>query len=253
MIELGERLGAGKEAEVFAFGAHAAKIYREGVGEATVRREANNNGVAIAFGLPVPAIHEVRRFGGRWGLVMDRAPGVPLARAVLADISRGAEVSQEMLRLHRMIHAQPGDGLPGLKARLRAKVAEAGVLAACARQRLLDLLDELPDGDRICHGDFHPFNIMATPGATMVIDWLDATRGPPAADVCRSYLLLSSQVGDFATGYVDAYAGASGLAADEIMRWLPVLAAARLAENVPDEVDRLVALATPLPSGAAAR
>ena len=39
----------------------------------------------------------------------------------------------------------------------------------------------------------------------MVIDWPDACCGDPAADVCRSYLLLKLHAEDIAEPYLDAY------------------------------------------------
>ena len=90
------------------------------------------------------------------------------------------------------------------------------------------------------HGDFHPFNILGPPGGALVIDWLDACSGTPAADVCRSYVLMSSADIDLAASYVAAYAEVTGTTPREIFRWLPFIAAARLAEGVPDEVDALL-------------
>jgi hypothetical protein len=39
----------------------------------------------------------------------------------------------------------------------------------------------------------------------VVIDWLDARRGDPVADVCRSYLLLKLHAAENARAYLDAY------------------------------------------------
>ena len=37
-----------------------------------------------------------------------------------------------------------------------------GVLPAGLRQALIAVLDELPEGSQLCHGDFHPGNILMT-------------------------------------------------------------------------------------------
>jgi len=42
-----------------------------------------------------------------------------------------------------------------------------------------------------------------------------------------------------ASAYVDAYARESGRDQDDILRWRSVVAGARLADDVPDEVKRL--------------
>ena len=65
------------------------------------------------------------------------------------------------------------------------------------REKVVEQLDMLETGDRLLHGDFHPDNVMLTPGRKgfqpVIIDWPDATRGHPLADVARTSLLM--QVG----------------------------------------------------------
>ena len=102
------------------------------------------------------------------------------------------------------------------------------------RGALLARLAAMPDGDRLCHGDFHPYNILGSLGHETVIDWLNASRGVPAADACRTYVLLRTAAPHVASGYIDAYVQASGESRDAILDWLPLVAAARLAEGVPE-------------------
>jgi aminoglycoside phosphotransferase (APT) family kinase protein len=104
---------------------------------------------------------------------------------------------------------------------------------------LLDRLAELPDCDRLCHGDFHPSNIVGTPGHASIIDWPHAARGEPTVDVCQSWLLMQRSDPELAFAYVEAYAKEGGLAPANILYWSPVVAGARLADNVPREVERL--------------
>ena len=77
----------------------------------------------------------------------------------------------------------------------------------------------------------------------MIIDWLDATSGPPAADACRTYLLLLNTVPGLAEAYLALYGARSGRPRDEIMAWLPLMAAARLAEGILAEAAALRHLA----------
>jgi aminoglycoside phosphotransferase (APT) family kinase protein len=51
----------------------------------------------------------------------------------------------------------------------------------------------LPSGrpDVLCHGDFHPLNVLAEAGVvTGVIDWPNASVGPAAADVATTRVIL---------------------------------------------------------------
>jgi aminoglycoside phosphotransferase (APT) family kinase protein len=241
--QLGAALGRGKMAEVFAYGERVAKLYEPGAPTSLAFREALNLALVGDLGLPAPAVHEVRRFGERWGLVMDRADGIAFGDAAQADPARLAVYLEAMVRLHLEIHALPALHFRSLRDRLAVNIGRAAALGPARQRRLAEALAGLPDGDRLCHGDFHPFNIIGPPGAALVIDWLDATSGPPAADVCRSYVLLTPHLPELAERYVDAYAEAAAMPIAQIMAWLPVTAAARIAEDVPDEVDVLMAMA----------
>ena len=107
-----------------------------------------------------------------------------------------------------------------------------------------------PGTGRLCvtHGDFHPGNILLTPGRAVVIDWIDASLGNPLADVARTTVIAlgaaaSSQVPNaalkfflrlFHTVYLRCYFQLLPGGEAEYRRWLPVVAAARLSENIPE-------------------
>jgi Ser/Thr protein kinase RdoA (MazF antagonist) len=240
-IRLGKRLGIGKEAEVYEFGDAVLKLYKAGVPKGSAFREAAHLSIVEARGLACPSPLAVERFGERWGIVMTRANGRSFADAIAHEPVHTARILTAMAELHLAIHRQPGTGLGGLKARLAAHIGRAaGLLGEVRQRRLIDELATLPDGDRLCHGDFHPWNILGQPGAATVVDWLDACSGPPAADVCRSYVLMNHPAPDLAAAYVETYAAMAGVSRDEIFAWLPFVAAARLAEGVPQEVDGLM-------------
>jgi aminoglycoside phosphotransferase (APT) family kinase protein len=122
----------------------------------------------------------------------------------------------------------------------------------------LRTLDGLPAGDRLCHGDFHPGNVLLTAGRTAVIDWVGATRGSPEADHARTLLLLRwadplPDTSVFSRALIragrsmlaDRYAriyqrGATRLR--QVDRWLIVHAAARLAEGIQAEEAMLLGM-----------
>jgi aminoglycoside phosphotransferase (APT) family kinase protein len=241
-----EPIGAGKEAEAFARGPNVLKLYRSSAPKASAFREAAALAVAGALGLPVPEVLEVGRFGGRWGIVMTRAAGPAFAEAMASAPEAVPVHLAAMARLHRRLHDQPGTRLPSLRARLAADIARAEFLRIAHRRRLVEGLAALAGTDRLCHGDFHPWNLLGPPEAPVVIDWLDAACGAPEADACRTHVLLHPVWPDLARDYLAAYAAAGGAAPEVVLAWRPFVAAARLAEGVP-EVEALVAMAEEAP------
>ena len=242
MQEIGRLLGTGKEAEVFEWGDKVLKLYKLGAPKTSAFREAATLAMVENLHLPAPAALGVEEIDQRWGVVMTRAPGRPLAERITGEPETSSASMAEMVRLHRLIHRCDGAPFTSLKSRLASNIGRTSALSDPQRRQLLERLAVLPAGDRLCHGDFHPWNILGDPGETMVVDWLDACRGSPAADVCRSYVLMRPALPELAADYVEAYAEASGESREAILAWLPVVAAARLAEGVPREVEGLLAM-----------
>jgi aminoglycoside phosphotransferase (APT) family kinase protein len=124
---------------------------------------------------------------------------------------------------------------------------------------VLALLDDLPLGDRLCHGDLHPGNMLGSVSAPVVIDWGDAARGDPTADVARTVVMLRfgrplpGTMGPLTRlvgvgrsiirrSYLATYRRTTPIDDALLSRWQLVRAAARLAEPVPDEHPHLLAL-----------
>jgi aminoglycoside phosphotransferase (APT) family kinase protein len=237
--DLGPALAAGNEAELFAWdGGTVLKLSRRIGAPAPAEREAATLAALAPLGL-APAVGGVIEVNGRWGVVMDRIDQPVLASA-LADPSLFPELLDLMATLHRRIHAVAAPaGLPNLKQRLAGRIDRADRLSRTLRDDLLAQLVAMPDGDRLCHGDFHPFNILGLDATARIIDWLDATCGDPAAEVCRTCVLAGAYDPGLAAAYVEAY----GIERATLKAWLPLVAAGRLVENVPAEFERLTQLA----------
>ncbi|MBM3277789.1 MAG: phosphotransferase [Candidatus Handelsmanbacteria bacterium] len=114
-------------------------------------------------------------------------------------------------------------------------------------------MDRLPAGDRLCHGDFHPGNLLLTPAGPVIIDWIDASRGNPAAGLARTSLLFRAHMATspvpaawrpilegFHHTYLAAYLDAAPQRQGEFRRWFPLMAAARLGEGIAEQNDWLL-------------
>jgi aminoglycoside phosphotransferase (APT) family kinase protein len=240
---VGRLLAAGNVAEVFEWGSRVIKLYRSAAAKPTVFRESAIHAALEALGLPVPAVWSVQQIGDRRGIVLDRVSGASFAARMRENSAIIPQCLEILARLHARIHACPADRLGSVKLRLATNIARTKVLGGHRRQMLLDALAEMPEGDRLCHGDFHPKNVLGTATQPIVIDWPDACRGDPAADACRSYLLLKHNAEEIAEPYVNAWCRMTGVVRGKVTDWLPYVAAARLTEDVANEVDRLLEIA----------
>jgi hypothetical protein len=241
-VYLGESIGAGKKAEVFDAGAHVLKLYRSEHSKSSAFYEGAVLAVVESLELPAPSVLSIDQIGKRRGIKMSKATGHPYANQ-MRDIPGRAEAIADMARLHQLVHSKSGRNLPSQKVKLASNIGLALELGDAVRNRLLDGLAVLADDVCLCHGDFHPFNIIGEVGNGIIVDWLDACHGTPAADVCRSFVLMTSFDKQIAEEYLQAYCQAADLGPAAIGAWLPFVAAARLAEGVPAETEWLLSIA----------
>jgi len=237
---IGRKIAAGNVAEIFEFGARVAKIYKAATAKPAAFREAALHAAAEAIGLPVPRIWGVQRFGDRWGIVFDRVEQPSFAEQMSDKSSETSALLDSLVRLQVRIHAQRALHFASLNARLAANIAAAALLPERKKQSLLESIVHMPEGDRLCHGDFHPMNVLGEASQPFIIDWPDARRGDPAADVCRSYLLLKLHAAYLALPYLDRYCEEAAIPRQTVLDWLPYVAAAKLAEDFPGEVGGLL-------------
>ena len=78
-------------------------------------------------------------------------------------------------------------------------------------------------------------NIIFNDEGTYVINWSNARQGNASADVARTYMLLCLHHPDIADKYLDKYCLKSGTSKMYVQQWLPIVAAAQLIKNKPEE------------------
>jgi aminoglycoside phosphotransferase (APT) family kinase protein len=253
------RLGGGREAEVFAWEeGRALRLARDPDRAPRVRREALALSTAHRAGAPVPAVYEHVTVEGRPGVIVDRIDGEDLLTRLGRRPWLVRSVGRACGSMHARLHdLRAPDELPSLNDELRSRL-ESDLVPADVRDAALADLERLPDGDRLCHGDFHPANVLGARGGPMVIDWTLAARGDPAADVARTRLmLLGGAVPDDAPlllrrldrigrrllfgAYLRGYRSVRPPDLVLVNRWEFVCLAARLAEGIDAERAGLLA------------
>jgi Ser/Thr protein kinase RdoA (MazF antagonist) len=241
--DLGPPLASGNTAEVYALrDGQVLKLYKPGAWtKRAAFREAANQATAEAFALPVPAVHGVIAHGERWGVISDRVEGTSFAARMLADPALVPGHLAALVDLQLRVQQTAAPFFTGLKQRLASHIDLAPQLAPERKRALLDGLRAMPDGDLLCHLDFHPMNVLGPVDRPTVIDWCDACRGAAPADVCRSYVLLQVHAEAIALPYLERYCAVADCTADEVLAWRPYVLAAMVLET-PDQAPRLLAL-----------
>ncbi len=248
MMSLGEPIAVGRTAEIYEWeGDQILKLFQDWVSARSVDQEARNARAVHAAGLPVPAVGEVIEINGRLGLIYERVDGPSMEDTITARLWTLPRSARLVAELHSDMHVSSViPELPSQRQQLESKIRAAEALSSDLRDAALKALDKMPDDDRVCHGDFHPDNILMSARGPVIIDWRDASRGNPLADVARSSVLL---LGATAPGlrvprllkliprllriiYLRRYFQLRPDDRRQLAVWQPLVAAARLSENI---------------------
>jgi len=227
-------VGQGATSKIYRDGDTAVKVY-ESASLGQVENEAARQRFAFDAGLPVPAVFGVRKLEGN-AVALDMAyiDGQPLMRLGMDKEERKAAVLS-LVKLQRKVHAVNANGQPKQTELLAWKIRHTGYLDAPRVDRLLLLLNRLDTGGtNLCHGDFHPLNILNDGGKHWLIDWVDATAGNTLADACRTYVIFKQFITRMSGVYLRAFCDETGARKEDVLAWFPVAAAARLADNPGD-------------------
>ncbi|OXM14262.1 phosphotransferase family protein [Paenibacillus herberti] len=246
----------GRTAQIYSYGPdHILKVFRERIPRSAAQQEHIASRFALSAGLPVPRTESFTEWQGFPAIVYERVPGAPMLRLLQKQPWRAREFGSRLAKLHISVHqtdAGPGSGLPSLVYLLERQIHTAPLLSEDEKKGAIACLERLPTGHKLCHGDFHPDNVMLSGDNYWVIDWMTAVSGHPAADAARTVLLLrtaylpddlsmiaslliSSVRSMLLRHYMRAYLRLSGLEERELEQWMVPLAAARLNEFLPSE------------------
>jgi aminoglycoside phosphotransferase (APT) family kinase protein len=256
-----KKIAEGREAEIFAWqDGTVLRLLRWPDAMPQLLGEAAAMRAAAGAGVRVPAPSEVTTVDGRPGLVMERIDGPDLLTLIARRPWTVWSVGRLTGELHAAMHdVTAPDELRPLRERLRQRIEGAAEVPPHLAEAALRALESLPDGDRLCHGDFHPGNVIGAGGEYVVIDWTAVTRGEPTADFVRTDMMM--MLGDPPPGsplvirfgakfarrllrsaYVRSYRRHRRVDPELAERWLLPVAAARLREGIASERPKLLRL-----------
>lgn len=240
------------------------KLYHERLPLVEIERQTDLLQRLTAAGLSVAAANtEIVQIANdtRHAQLSAMAPGTWLSEAYMRQPLKLRQYARLMAAEHLRIHQQAAiSGLPSQFEILKSKILSAELDGAYKRASIA-LLQHLPKGGQVCHGDFQPYSVQLTESGARICNWKDACNGNPLADVARTALIMTQTVAEGgAYGlllqsylklnnrfYLSAYFQQQQPQLAELNAWMIINAAARLAESVPRKQNLLRLIERKLP------
>jgi uncharacterized protein (TIGR02172 family) len=263
--DLGNPIASGRTSEIYPWDQeHILKLFYDWVELESIENEARISRAIYESGLPVPEAGELIHVNGRAGLIYQRVYGDSLYKAAQRKPWNIPRYLKRFAELHVEIHSLSiSTDLPSQRQILERSIRQAVGLPNNLRTKVLAALEAMPDGSQLCHGDFWGGNILMSPRGEVIIDWNRASRGNPLADLARTTnaliaFLETNQIrrGFLSYGkskisqiknsllrtvvrvtypiYLRRYFQLRPGGEEEYRRWLPIVAAARLIDEIPE-------------------
>jgi tRNA A-37 threonylcarbamoyl transferase component Bud32 len=190
---LGEKIGEGTMADIHAWApGQVVKLFKAGRPRRLIWHEARMTRAAFAAGLPAPEVLDEVTLEGRFGIVLQRLDGPTLLQLLQTRAMTGGQAAAILATLFLSVHkTPPPPDVISLRDLIHALSGSPGnLLPKHLATGVLTLLERLPPGDGLCHGDLHPGNVIMTGEGPRLIDWTWTRRAGAALDLGHFQVVL---------------------------------------------------------------
>ncbi len=191
-IEGCEMIGQGSNGVVYRLDPDTIiKVYRNPDSLPDIHRERELARKAFVMGIPTAIPYDVVKVGNSYGSVFELLNARSFSKIVKADPSKLDETVDEFVKLLRQIHStavKPGE-MPRMKeVALRWAQDLKGALPEAEAEKLIALIEAVPERDTMLHGDYHFNNVMVQNGEVLLIDMDTLCVGHPVFEFGSVFL-----------------------------------------------------------------
>jgi Ser/Thr protein kinase RdoA (MazF antagonist) len=194
MNNLGEPIAVGRTAEIYSYGERKVlKLFLSETPQSWIEKEIEIGRYIQDTKLPVPKVYEIINIEEREGVIYERIEGPSLLNELATKPWNVVKYGRLLAQLHAQVHEVTApNSLETQREWATGGIPDSEKMSADMKGSILKLLDMLPDGNQICHGDFHPGNIITTQRGPVIIDWMTVSQGVDIGDVARTSIILET-------------------------------------------------------------
>ncbi len=190
-----EVIGSGGHGKVYRLDEETiVKVYHDGSSLSFIEKERKYARNAFVNGVPSAIAYDVVETEEGYGLVFEMAGAKTVSKVIMENPSRLQELSVKFGMLLKKLNETPAD--PTLYGNIkeiylqRAKNAER-FFTAEENAQIVQLINAIPDGSGMIHGDYHTNNVMVqNDGELLLIDMADISRGNAIYDIGGTFLTM---------------------------------------------------------------
>ena len=190
-VEGCEVIGEGFNGKVYRIdGDNVVKTYKNADALAEIQHEREVARLALVLGVPTAISYDVVRVGDSYGSVFELLNAKSFAKILAKEPDRYDWCVEEYVGMLKKIHSitVPEGKLPSIRQKMLGRIARIkDQLPDGLGEKFVRLADEIPESDRMIHGDYHTKNIVLAGDEVLVIDMDTLAVGDPIFDLVSMY------------------------------------------------------------------
>lgn len=212
-----EKISQGNTAEIFGYGEDKIiKLYKKDFPKEAVINEFSNTLKINRLGLPSPKAFRIFFQDDRFGAIYEKIEGTPVAR--ISDENKKIEALRKSIDLQKEFHGIESKDFMDYKEFLLTQIKDRN---NPENFETIRKIKHLPQGTELCHGDFHPENlILKSDGSICAIDFMNTVSGPAEFDIAWTYRILLEHA---SKKHAEEYLKAMDVGLEEIEPFIEVL------------------------------
>ncbi|MFC5528227.1 phosphotransferase [Cohnella yongneupensis] len=205
MTILGKWIGTGSSCEVYEWGDDdkVVKLFHSNMPLEAVQLEYRNCSAAWESGLPAARPFELVLWEGRHGIIFEKIVGETLMERLFEylysyQMINASEEDNDLLKFARVLNDVHKGNVVGFVTEqiehLKAIIGRPAAFTSDEITAIHTYMDRLPVKRQVCHGDTNPGNLIVRGGKPVMVDWMHASIGNPAADVAEVCVMIEYAV-----------------------------------------------------------
>lgn len=260
-MKFGELLDSYRKYEIYEYGDNQqVKLYKDSVNRSMIEEEYQLSKVIQDKFSLVVEIKDLVEVEDRLGIVIDKSEAESLLFKLENDPLKLEALGKTFAEVHVALHQTTGLDIRSQETFFLDHINKCQYLSQDVKENLIAGLKDLPDGQNLCHGNYHLNNVLIN-DHYHVMDFDKAYKGHPMSDVAKACIILDvPRQLDGATHffneeliklkqkmmqvYLDSYKSLATYDEDILAQFLRYAAVVRLNENIEIEREWLLNIIT---------